>query len=288
MAKTQPRRGIPVELSDAQFDEFVLPHLTRGLRGPMPKLPLRKIFNYILKLLYLGCQWKTLPIDKDPAGRPEIHPTSVYRIFRRWIADGCLDAILLGSVCKRHEDQLLDTSIIHGDGTTTAAKKGGDNLGFSGHKHMKGDKVVAFCDRHCNVIAPFVAAPGNRNESPLLREALPELTRTARAIDLDLRGTIVSLDGVYDCRANRKAVFNRGMTPNINPNSRGRKTPKRGRKPLFDPAIFDERFRTIERVFAWEDKFRRLLLRFERISHVHYAFKTLAYTMINLRHYCGS
>jgi hypothetical protein len=39
-------------------------------------------------------------------------------------------------------------------------------------------------------------------------------------------------------------------------------------------------------VFAWEDKVRRLLLRFERISGVHYTFKTLAYTMINLRHYC--
>jgi hypothetical protein len=51
-------------------------------------------------------------------------------------------------------------------------------------------------------------------------------------------------------------------------------------------AIFEERFHTIERVFAWEDKFRRLLLRFERISGLHYAFKTLAYTMINLRHYC--
>jgi hypothetical protein len=35
-------------------------------------------------------------------------------------------------------------------------------------------------------------------------------------------------------------------------------------------------------------KFRRLLLRFERISQVHYAFKTLAYTLINLRHYCRS
>ncbi|MDB5398818.1 MAG: hypothetical protein JWQ55_836, partial [Rhodopila sp.] len=28
------------------------------------------------------------------------------------------------------------------------------------------------------------------------------------------------------------------------------------------------------------------LLRFERLSQLHYAFKTLAYTMINLRHYC--
>jgi hypothetical protein len=191
-------------------------------------------------------------------------------------------------VFRLHQDDRLDTTVIHGDGTTTAAKKGGDNLGFSGHKKVKGDKVVAFCDRNCNVIAPFVSAPGNRNESPLLREALPQLTRIARAVGLDLQGSVVSLDGVYDCRRNRKAIFNRGMVPNINPNARGRKRPRRGRKPLFDPAIFEERFNTIERVFAWEDKFRRLLLRFDRISQLHYAFKTLAYTMINLRHYCRS
>jgi hypothetical protein len=138
------------------------------------------------------------------------------------------------------------------------------------------------------VIAPFVTAPGNRNESPLLRKAMLDVTRIAREVGIDLRGSIVSLDGVYDCRANRKAIFNRGMVPNINPNPRGRKQPKRGRKPIFDPSIFEERFRTIERVFAWEDKFRRLLLRFERISGLHYAFKTLGYTMINLRHYCQS
>ncbi|WP_181448418.1 transposase [Paraburkholderia phytofirmans] len=100
-----------------------------------------------------------------------------------------------------------------------------------------------------------------------------------------MRGTAVSLDGVYDCRQNRKAIFNRGMVPNINPNSRGRKRPRRGRKPLFDPAIFEERFRTIERLFAWDDKFRRLLHRFDRLSKLYYTFKTLAYT-INLGHYC--
>src|SRR3984885_16095707 len=76
---------------------------------------------------------------------------------------------------------------------------------------VKGDKVVAFCDRRCNVIAPFVVAPGNRNESPLLRQALPEVMRIVREVGMDLGGTIVSLDGVYDCRANRKAIFNRGM-----------------------------------------------------------------------------
>jgi hypothetical protein len=136
------------------------------------------------------------------------------------------------------------------------------------------------------MIAPFVSAPGNHNESPLLREALPVVTRMARMAGVDLQDPIVSLDGVYDCRSNRKAIFNRGMIPNINPNPRGRKRSKRSRKPLFEPAILEERFHTIERGFAWEDKFRRLLLRFDRLSQLHYAFNTIAYTMINLRHYC--
>jgi transposase len=171
----------PTQLDLVEFEQFVLPHLSPGSRGPAPKLSLQKIFNYILKHLYLGCQWKELPIDKAGGGRPETHYTRIYRIWRRWVDSGCIDAIFAGSVSRLHQDGLLDTAIIHGDGTTAAAKKGGDNLGFSGHKKVKGDKVVAFCDRHCNVIAPFVAAPGNRNESPLLREALPEVMRISRA-----------------------------------------------------------------------------------------------------------
>ena len=148
--------------------------------------------------------------------------------------------------------------------------------------------MVAFCERNCNVIAPFVTAPGNLNESPLLRKVLPQVNRIAKVVGFNLDKTIVSLDGVYDSRANRKAIFNRGMVPNIQENRRGRKTPKPGPKRIFVPAIFKERFRTIERVFAWEDKFKRLLLRFERISGLHYALKSLAYTMIDLRHFCQS
>ena len=286
MTGCQYRQAIPTNLSREQFEQFVLPHLSRGRRGPAPTLALHTIFNYVLHLLYTGCQWKALPIRSNAKGRPEIHYTCIYRALRRWQADGCIERIFAGSVRKLFQNGRLDLTVIHGDGTTTAAKKGGDNLGYSGHKHLKGDKVVAFCDRDCNIISPFIAAAGNRNESPLLCDALPRLSAMARAVGMDLQGSTVSLDGVYDCRANRKAIFNRNMRPNIPENRRGRKTPKRGRKQRLDAAIFEERFRTIERVFAWEDKFRRLLLRFERISQVHYAFKTLAYTMINLRHYC--
>jgi len=152
---------------------------------------------------------------------------------------------------------------------------------------MKGDKVVAICDRNCNIIAPMVFAPGNKNESPLIREAMGPLKLIAKAVGFNLEGSTMSLDGVYDCRVNRKKIFNAGMKPNINPNKRNRKKNKRGRKPLFNLEIFRERFRTIERVFAWEDKFKRLLLRFERISTHHYGMKYLAFALINLRHFCS-
>ena len=86
---------------------------------------------------------------------------------------------------------------------------------------------------------------------------------------------------------NRKCIFNAGLIPNIKENRRNRKSPKRGRKRLFNEAIHALRMR-VERTFAWEDKFKRLLLRFERFQQRHYGMKVLAYTLINLRKFCGA
>lgn len=96
----------------------------------------------------------------------------------------------------------------------------------------------------------------------------------------------MSLDGVYDSLKNRKLIFNAGMVPNIPENKRNRKKSKRGKKRHFCQHIFKERFQTIERLFAWEDKFKRLLLRFERKSEHHFGMKLIAFTLINLRHFC--
>lgn len=208
IARNQSGQAIPVQLPLLQFRQFILPYLVAPDRGSTPKISSFKIFNYILTILYLGSPWKMIPIDKGPDGRPEIHYTRVYAAYRRWLALGCFDAIFTAGVSLLHQCGIFDLTVIHGDGTTTAAKKGGDNI--------KGDKVVAFCDRDCNVIAPFVTASGNQNESPLFREALPRLTSLAKTLGSDLHGSVISLDGAYGCRAKRKAIFNRGIIPNIN------------------------------------------------------------------------
>ena len=115
---------IPTELSQSNFNEFVFPHITSGRRGPKPKISYFKMFNYFLYLMHTGCQWYQLPIEKDPIGKPEISYSRLFRHFQRWIKTGFFDRVFEASVAKLAKESLLDTSVFHGDGTTTAAKKG--------------------------------------------------------------------------------------------------------------------------------------------------------------------
>src|ERR1700692_1514681 len=158
MIGSQHRQAIPTKLSLEQFEQFVLATSEPRQAWTRSNACVAHDFQLHPALLYTGCQWKALPIKMNAKGCPEIHYTRIYRALRRWQADGCIDRIFAGSVRKLHVDGRLDLSVIHGDGTTTAAKKGGDNLGYSGHKHLKGDKVVAFCDR---------TATSSRNSLPL-------------------------------------------------------------------------------------------------------------------------
>jgi hypothetical protein len=136
------------------------------------------------------------------------------------------------------------------------------------------------------VLSPLPVAPVNETDMTLLPEGLKALKKVAKEVGLDLKGAYLNLDGGFDSTYNRKCIFNAGMIPNIPENPRNRKATKRGRKRFFNEAIHALRMR-VERTFAWEDKFKRLLLRFERIQQRHYGMKLMAYTLINQRKFCG-
>jgi hypothetical protein len=84
----------------------------------------RNELNYILKLMHTGCQWKNVPIENDDSGNSEIHYTSIFKMFRFWVKEGCFEKIFESTVLKLFEEKMLDTSVMHGDGTSTVAKKG--------------------------------------------------------------------------------------------------------------------------------------------------------------------
>jgi transposase len=115
---------IPVQLSEPEFEAFILPHLSMPKRGPKCKLGYYLVFNFILWVLYTGMQWKCLPIPKDTNGTPAIHYTTVYKVFARWADDGSLWQAFIASVRHLAAEKHLDLSVLHGDGTNTVAKKG--------------------------------------------------------------------------------------------------------------------------------------------------------------------
>jgi len=236
-AKKPATTPIPVQLSETEFTEFILPHLSMPKRGPKCKLGYHRLFNLILWVLYTGMQWKCLPVPKDLEGKAEIHYTTVYKAFARWSDDGSLEHPFIASVKHLAHHQQLDLNVLHGDGTNTVAKKGGDGIGYSGYKHQKGEKIIAIIDNHGYILTPLPIAPVNEADSVLLPEGLKALKWVAKLTGLRIEGSYINLDGAFDSKSNRKAIFNAGMIPNIPENPRNRKTTKRGRKRLFHAAI---------------------------------------------------
>src|SRR6266702_4502316 len=115
---------IPVQLSALEFTAFILPHLSMPKRGPKCTLGYDRVFNLILWVLYTGMQWKCLPIPHDAQGKPAIHDTTVYKVFDSGADDGSLWHAFVASVAQLATEKHLDTSVLHGDGTNTVAKKG--------------------------------------------------------------------------------------------------------------------------------------------------------------------
>src|SRR5499426_2192632 len=129
MAPKPVTTPIPVQLSEPEFEAFILPHLSMPRRGPKCKLGYYRVFNLILWVLYTGMQWKCLPIPQDTNGKPAIHYTTIYKVFAKWADDGSLWQAFVASVRHLAGEKHLDLSILHGDGTNTVAKKGGMALG---------------------------------------------------------------------------------------------------------------------------------------------------------------
>jgi len=147
MTKPQPQTTappdsttIPVQVSAQEFAEFILPHLSLPKRGPQCKIGYHKPFNYILKVLYTGMQWKELPIKAGPEGKAELHSSGIFKLFARWAEDGSLERAFIASVKHLDEAKKLDLSLLHGDGSNTVAKKGARPLATAATNTRRGKK----------------------------------------------------------------------------------------------------------------------------------------------------
>jgi transposase len=138
-------------------------------------------------------------------------------------------------------------------------------------------------DQHGAIIATTGIIAGHHNDSFELEQKLKNVFKDMQRCGLDYKGALFNADSSFDTRAARKLLWNRGVIPNIPENKRNRKHIKRGRKRHFNQAAYKRRF-VSERTFAWIDKFKTLLIRFERKAAYCLGFHHIAFALINLRH----
>ena len=274
---------IPTSLTEKQFDEHVRPYISTAKRGFECQIPLYKVFNYILYRLHTGCQWYRLPIAPDPecSEKKEISHDAVYYHFRKWSRDGSLQKVWQGSIMTI--SSVLNLSELNLDGSHAIAKKGGEAVAYQGRKKAKTTNILPITDAQGFILASTGLIAGNHNDAYNLKPHLQTAFKSLKRLGLQISGAYFNADKAFDTKAARKTCFNHSLIPNIDENKRNRKGTKRGRKRLFNQEVYKRRF-TSERSFAWIDKFRALLLRFDRCDIYFLGAHFIAFTLINLRH----
>ena len=115
-------------------------------------------------------------------------------------------------------------------------------------------------------------------------ESFAKLMDTADMIGFNLVGSYLTLDAGFDSQANKAMIAWQELIPVIKPNVRG--TKDEAKKELmfadFNEKIYRKRI-AIERCFAWQDTYRKLVIRYEKLQATHLGFKHLAYSLINFR-----
>jgi transposase len=219
--------------------------------------------------------------SEDGSRQKEISYYAIYYHYRKWSRDGSLEKVWQGSILAIEDD--LNLSELNLDGTHAIAKKGGEAVAYQGRKRAKTTNVLPVTDGNGFIVASTGLLAGNHNDAYNLKPHLQEIFKSMKRLSLDFRGAFFNADKAFDTKDARKTCFNHGVVPNIDENKRNRKTAKRGRKRFFNPETYKRRF-TCERTFAWIDKFKALLIRFDRKNVYFLGAHFIAFAMVNLRH----
>jgi transposase len=226
-------------------------------------------------------------VGRNPGGdctrfrKKEISYSAIYRHFSHWSHDGSLKKVWQQSILTIRDD--LNLSELNLDGTHNLDKKGGQSVAYQGRKKGKTSNILPIMDAKGYVVASTGIIAGNHNDAYNLKPHLQTAFKEMKQLGLAFQGAYFNADMGFDTRDARKTCFNHGLIPNIPENRRSRKQTKRGRKRLFNPDVYDGRF-CAERTFAWVDKFKRLLIRFEKDDACFLGAHYIAFTMITLRH----
>lgn len=241
------------------------PQKAPGSRG-RPATPFRVVFEAVVYLAKTGCQWQALPRQ---AYAP---PSTIHGIFRQWVKAGVFKRAW--QVLLEYYDQQLGIqwkwqSL---DGAMTKAPLGGEATGPSPvDRGKKGTKRSLLTDQRGAPLSVVVSG-ANTNDKTVALETLDAIV-VKRPEKLIYRIHHLCLDKGYDYADVIAGVLARDYILHLK---------RRGQddKAVDGAKRYPARRWVVERTHSWMNRFRRLLIRWEKKTAHYEAMLHLACALI--------
>ncbi|MBI3972527.1 MAG: IS5 family transposase [Chloroflexi bacterium] len=242
---------------------------THRFGGGRPRVPERRCADAIFYVLRTGCQWAALN-DTDLCAKSTAHDR-----FAEWVAAGVFLQLWQAGVDQFDELRGLDWAWLSLDGALTKAPLGGKKTGPNPTDRGKsGTKRSLLTEGH-GVPIGLAVDGANRHDRKLVRATIERMV-VARPVPTAAQPQGMCLDKGDDYNEVRETLHEFGFTAHIR--ARGEEA-----KDLAREAGKRARRWVVERSHSWMNRFRRMLIRWEKKPEHYLAFLHFACALIAFR-----
>ena len=259
-------------LSDSLWNEIeplLPPRKPHPLECHNPRVPDKNAMEAILFVLRTGCQWNSL----DTTGICSC--SSAYRRFREWLAADVFKKFWDQELIKYDELRGIEWSFCSMDGAITKAPLGGELTGPNPTDRAKSGTKRSFLTDEHGIPLSIVVAGANRHDMKLTCSTL-EGVEVKRPNPTNEHPQGLCLDKGYDYNEVRALAKEFGFTAHIIP--RGKEA-----QMIKKQVGYKARRWVIERSHSWLNRFRRILIRWEKRADTFLAMLHLACGIITWR-----
>jgi putative transposase len=232
-------------------------------------LPGRKVFEGIVYVRRTGCQWKALPRGQFASG------SAIHRYFQEWAQAGFFSKPWAAGLTEHDEFKgiLWDWQSI--GAAMTKAPLAPESVGRNPTDRGKmGTKRHILVEVRGTPLA--IALTGaNRHEVTQVERLLDSVV-VNRPDPTQEAPQHLSADKAHDSKDARDAMMQRGYTPHVR--ARGEEREEKRSRPGYSPRRW-----VMEACHSWLNRFRKILVRFEKTDRSYLALVQLACAIIAWR-----
>lgn len=281
MARTRPW-----EVSDDLWEHVrpLIPARSPHPKGGRPAADDRQMFAAIVYVLRTGIQWNALPRELGAS-------STVYDRFRQWEAQGVFDRLWQAGLQIYDELQGIGWDWQSLDGSMCKAPFAQAAVGPAPTDRGKqGTKRSILCDRRGLPLA-LVIDGANRHDMKLVAATL-EHYAIARPEPTVEHPQHLCLDAGYDYDSIYSLLYEQGYEPHVRLNRHNhawywQALEQQGETQETVNALETTKVPrrwVVERLFSWLNRWRRIIIRWEKLDHTYDAFLRLACALICFHH----